>query len=183
MSDYSILISKHGETLKNISVDKNITPYFYMTSCDKVVVNFDAFVHSFAQELSPPNRPKSCDALVYLDTDDYYFVEFKNGRLKEKTKNEEDDAVDIREKLLSSLLIILDFLEKSIKYSREKFNFILVYNPDNANKGQKSKNREIIKNRMYNFAKLRKYEKIFLKRISINTIAEFESEFVSKYCS
>ena len=176
--NYEVLLEAFGDTLEKLSEDtskQSEKTNIYLTTSQKRVINFDKFTHSIAEKINPDNRPKSCDVLLEFN-DNYYFIEFKNGRIREK-----HEGYEIREKILESILLFLEQINQTISYSRNKCNFILVYNIDSATKGNNQNGINKIANKLDNRIHLNKYEKIYLKRTFIYTIDEFNKNFIEKY--
>ncbi|WP_416487870.1 hypothetical protein [Brachyspira hyodysenteriae] len=69
---------KLKETSEDDSIDNNIQ---YMTESTIEVIDFDKVATDYKEISGINNIPKSNDAL-YISNDCYYFIEFKNGRLK-----------------------------------------------------------------------------------------------------
>jgi hypothetical protein len=176
--DYDIILSEFGDTLENLSVDtsrERETGRIYLTSSKYKAIGFDNYIHSLVESLVPHNRPKTCDVLIKIN-ENYYFIEFKNGRIKE-----EPDGYEIREKMLESLLLFLNEIKKTINYSRNNCYFILVYNPEVASRVKKPKGLIQIENKIDNLTHLKKYETIYFKKTSILPINEFDKYFIKKY--
>jgi hypothetical protein len=176
--DYEKMLTEFGDTLEKLSEDtskKTQEESVYLTASKERVVDFDRFTHSIIEELNPHNRPKSCDALLKLNRNEYYFIEFKNGRIKEI------EAYEIREKFLVSMMLFLEQINQTICYSRANCYFILVCNTNIANRGKKQEGKENIRNSLIKLINLRKYEDIFIKRAFVYTVGEFDEKFIRKY--
>lgn len=176
--NYDVLLETFGDTLEKLSEDtskKNEKENIYLTTSQIRVIDFDKFTHSIAEKLNPNNRPKSCDVLLKFN-ENYYFIEFKNGRIREK-----HEGYEIREKILESILLFLEQINKTISYSRDKCNFILVYNKNCSCKGNNQNGINKIINKLDNLIHLNKYEKIYLKRSFVYTIEEFNKNFIEKF--
>ena len=52
------------------------------------------------------------------------FIEFKNGELKKS------EAEEVHNKIRDSILIFCDITEKTLRYTRQNAEFVLVYNKD-----------------------------------------------------
>jgi hypothetical protein len=176
--DYESILTVFGDTLEQISEDtskKTKEESVYLTASKTRAVDLDRFTHSIIEELNPHNRPKSCDALLKLNGKEYYFIEFKNGRI------EEIEAYEIREKFLVSALLFLEQINETICYSRTNCYFILVCNTNIAKRGKKQEGKEKIKNSLFKLVNLRKYEDIFIKRAFVYSIGEFDKNFIRKH--
>jgi hypothetical protein len=177
--DYDAILNEFGDTLENLSVDtsrEREIGILYLTSSKQKAVGFDNYIHSIAEPLVPHNRPKSCDVLIKVN-DNYYFIEFKNGRIRE-----EPEGYEIREKVLESLLLFLDIIDQTISYSRQNCYFILVYNEDVIGKSKKPKGLIQIENKIDMLTHIKKYESIYMKRTYFFSKDEFEKYFIKKYC-
>lgn len=109
------------DSLKNTSYDK--TNNAYMVNNIHQVINFDQFQEAY---FSQYKKPVTCsiDALKQHNRE-WFFIEFKNGKIDNKTKK------NISEKVGHSLFSFLDVLNEKIDYCRKKVNFIFVYNKEN----------------------------------------------------
>lgn len=70
------------DTLKNTSYDSNNKEY--MTECKDTVINFDKVVKNYYKYKNYEGIdiiPKSNDALYISNDNEFYFIEFKNGKL------------------------------------------------------------------------------------------------------
>ena len=95
-----------------------------MTTITEPAINFDGFMQKYINSVRAKRsqKPKSCDALLEKDDARRILIEFKNGKLDSKVKDE------VRHKMTASCLCLLDTLDEKVDYAREKFDFILVYN-------------------------------------------------------
>lgn len=76
------ILKDNIDTLKNTSKDfSNKNNIEYMTESKIKVINFDEVVKEYRKKYSIKDLPKSNDAL-YISNENYYFIEFKNGKLK-----------------------------------------------------------------------------------------------------
>lgn len=125
------LLKESISTLKNTSKDDSCTPAQYMTKITDPAINFDGFMKKYVKAIRGNNTktPKSCDALFEPDDAKQILIEFKNGKLDSKVKEE------VRHKMTASCLCLLDTLDEKVDYAREKFDFILVYN-EQKNSGE-----------------------------------------------
>jgi hypothetical protein len=188
---YNNILSQFGEPLDQISVDINKPEAGtgddrYMTKIQKMVVNFDKLKLDFVKNMALTNMPLSCDALHYSSSNGLFLIEFKNGII-EALKNYE-----IKVKIFESLLLLSEILNATIKFTRDHLTFILVYN-ENVQHGQKQfedTGINSIQTRLFSLAKTRKirfglhrFKKLYFKEVYTYTKAEFNREFVLKYCS
>lgn len=189
-------------TLKELSKDN--TNNEYMTESNEIAINFDKVKDVYIKDVCPKNKPTSNDALKYIG-DEFYFIEFKNGNIK--------NVKNIRDKVFESLLMFSDITGNTISYTRNKGNYILVYNYD--------KSKEYIKKEMekknirdcdekldsyevqdspnftdflfalsdlarYNidfFGLKASFEKMYFNTVKTYDVNEFETEFVSRCCN
>lgn len=166
------------ETSKDTS-DKNC--HKYMTDSNLKVINFDKVKTDYANSFGcSEESAKSVDA-VYQDADMITFIEFKNGKV---------EPAAVKNKIRDSLLIFLDIIGKTLEFSREHIDFILVYNQNkNSSKAKMSKTNTQPKESMVELTKhflskadkefkmftLEKYEGIFFRKIHTYTEAEFKN--------
>ena len=171
---YDVLLQTFGDTLEKLSEDtskRSEAGNVYLTESKTKVINFDKFSHSIAENINPHDRPASCDVLLKL-SENFYFIEFKNGSL------EKDEPYEIREKILESILVFLEQINKTISYSRNYCYFILVYNKKTA---LKRSGLDKITNTLYKLVHLNKYEKMYIKKASVFSIEDFNKYFIDKY--
>jgi hypothetical protein len=184
---YQDMLSQFPCTLKEASEDVNKSSTDkYMTLSKTPVVNFDAFKDYFIKNMALEEIPSSCDALYMTPHNDLFMIEFKNGKI-EVLKNYE-----IKVKIYESLLIFSEKFTTTTEFTRNNLTFILVYNED-VKHGQKQYNNNTelkkIKDTLSNFAQvpiihfgLGRFKKLYFKEVYTYSKAEFESEFVKKYC-
>ena len=188
-------------TLKEASMDKKNNEY--MVESNKKVVDFDQVKSFYVKDIKPVEVPSSND--VYIDIgDEFYFIEFKNGNIR----NERHKIV---RKIYDSLLIFSDITGKTISFIRENGNYILVYNYEKNKEFVKQKiqerqepnNKKLDKSEIQEseyfdditmkFGKLGDYPidilaleprfgKICFKTVKTYDINQFEDKFISKYC-
>jgi hypothetical protein len=188
---YNNILSQFGEPLNQISVDINKPETStgddrYMTISQKMAVNFDKLKLDFVKNMALTNIPLSCDALYSSSSNGLFLIEFKSGII-EALKNYE-----IKVKIFESLLLLSEILNETIKFTRDHLIFILVYS-ENVPHGQKQfedTGISSIQTRLFSLAKIRKirfglhrFKKLYFKEVYTYTKAEFNREFVSKYCS
>jgi len=164
----------------------------FMTESALNVVNFDAVKDAYIRELRVSETPASNDALYMDNFGEYYFIEFKNGYIDKKK------IYEIRLKIFDSLLMFTDIIGRGVSFTRNKMNYILVYNegknplPDGMQGGmQVSPSREAIARNIieqkakktYKRFNLERFEKLYFKNVYTYTEETFESEFISKFSS
>ena len=116
------LFANNRSTLKETSKDDSNTEY--MTESGMEVVNFDKVKEVYVKELSGEGVA-SIDALAVFE-DHIELIEFKNGCLEKRGKEEKEENLD--KKIRDTLLLLCDIVNKNITYTREHVDFILVYN-------------------------------------------------------
>ena len=92
----------------------------YMTESKLPAINFDKAKDNYIKDMELSSTPLSNDALLIINGR-LMFIEFKDGHM-------DKEIYDVRRKIFESLLIVLDILDKTIKYSRDNISYILVYN-------------------------------------------------------
>lgn len=111
------LLRESASNLMNTSKDNSCTPVQYMTTITESAINFDGFMQKYINSVRAKRskKPKSCDALLQIVDSRSILIEFKNGKLDSKVKEE------VRHKMTASCLCLLDTLdEKKVDYAREK---------------------------------------------------------------
>jgi len=164
-------------TLKKTSKDQKNSDYILHSSLE--VYNFEAVMDAYydLNHLRPvEEKMNSCDAL-HVDekqSNEVYLIEFKNTPLL--TSN--IDHTEIKEKLLGSLLVLIDISRIGISETRKNTNFILVYSSakDRIKRAEKSLASKIEKK--FNF---KKYEKIYYKQCLILGNDEFQKRYVEHW--
>lgn len=183
-----VLFNKNISSLKETSKDKQKKSISYMTDSDYEVVNFDGVKNDYIRGLCISETPCSNDAVCVLeDKDTIVFIEFKNGGSIKK--------YELWKKIYDSVLIFNDLSHSLISETREKLEYILVYNEDKIqdNNGQQnnhnSKNRDEIgkqlgklSNEEYIKFDLKQFVNYLFKSVHTYTKEEFEKNFVEKYC-
>jgi hypothetical protein len=192
IASYENLLSQFSDTLKETSVDKHkIDDARYMTLNEKLVVNLDRFKDAFVGGMALTAVPKSCDALLLTNQGVLFMIEFKNGKIEAK-KNYE-----IKVKVFESLLMLSEKFSQTIEFMRDNAVFILVYN-ESVDHGSEqfgdtgdSKDSGIrtIEDSLFKLAKthqirfgLHRFKKLYFKEVYTYSKAEFETEFVEKWC-
>lgn len=181
LDEYEIFQLK--DSLKELSKDTTDSSHVqYMTNSDRVAVDFDRVKERYENKLGLCNEHASSVDAILCTKESIVFIEFKNGRMKnEKTK--------VKEKLRDSLLIFGAITERTIQYTREKVDFILVYNetknplPNQLTRGrvQDSDSRTAIAKHIAQKAgeefvlfDLEKFKKLYFRRVHTFTETEFE---------
>ncbi|WP_107839677.1 hypothetical protein [Metasolibacillus meyeri] len=111
-------------SLKELSKDDgDKNNIIYMTNSEVLAVDFDQVKTQYTNELGLSEEvASSCDAITY-HANHITFVEFKNGNMKNAKAN-------VKSKIKDSLLIFCDITNTKIIDTREKVDFILVYNQE-----------------------------------------------------
>lgn len=110
-------------TLKEASKnDANKEDIKYMTESNFPAINFDKAKENYIKDMALHSTPLSNDALLIINGR-LMFIEFKDGNMKK-------EIFDVRRKIFESLLIFLDIINETIKYSRNNISYILVYNEE-----------------------------------------------------
>jgi len=192
--DYKIF-SKNSSSLKKTSKnDADKKSIVYMTSSKINVIDFDGVKNDYIANLKLSDTPKSNDAL-FAGKAELFFIEFKNGNMK-------NELYKVKRKIFDSLLIFTDIVCKGVSYTRQKVNYILVYNKENSkeyieslrNKLEKdevhdARNYDKIMNSLSQFANIEldifglrnQFEKLYFKEVYTYTEQEFEEKFVKQY--
>jgi len=181
---YNDMLQNFHDTLEATSNDSKKSES--MTTCQSIVVNIDKLKDDFVRKMRFSVFPKSCDALLYMAfNNEFFIIEFKNGRIMDK------EYIEIKEKIFETLLLLSEQFEATTKYMRKKMNFILVYN-ENVTHGQKQFEDTGRGRIQKTFCKLTKrhepkfglyrFKKMYFKDVFTYTKTEFESEFVKKHC-
>jgi hypothetical protein len=179
---YEQMLEKFGGTLEQLSkdTDEEVTPKgrgVFMTSSKKQAVNFDKLKDSIAAKYALAVSPASCDALYMQSEHEWFLIEFKNGKI------DKEKIFQIRGKIFQSLLLLTEKLDKTIAFTRDNLNFILVYNETIA--------RIAIGNSLYNLAGNAQFvpfgfeglQRLYFNDVRVWTKEEFDSNFVKKYCA
>ena len=148
-----------------------------MTESQIRAVNFDKFKDSIARKHKLERSPSSCDALYMRSENEWFLIEFKNGKI------DKEKIYQVRGKIFNSLLLLTERFNKTIGFTRKNLNFILVYNEKTA--------RIDIGNSLFKLAGSSKFfplglaglQKLYFKEVSAWTKEEFDSNFVEKHCS
>ena len=184
-------------TLKQTSKDDNNEEY--MTESTIKVINFDSVG---GDKYSKNNRLniqlKTNDVLFLHNNKKYTFIEFKNGKLLDKTnKIDIKKLKDIELKILNSLFVLGDIEEKSLSSLKEITDYILVYNEEKntpnernsiseignyfINQGNISSEKTKTEREEIICFGLEKFKGYCFKNIHTYSKEEFEEKFVKKY--
>lgn len=174
-------------TLKETSKDNHDGVDYYMTESEIKVINFDGVKKNYLLSLGlNKDLVKSNDALILEFDKTDTFIEFKNGNMKKEKTN-------VKLKVLDSLLIFTDIINKTVAYTRANMNYILVYNEEkntdntiSSNSVQESSSRNYIAKTLLEEKAKKKYirfgierfESVYFKDIFTYTEKEFEDNFV-----
>jgi hypothetical protein len=170
---YQQMLTEFGDTLEKTSEDNGT----FMTASQKKVVNFDEFKSSVAAKYGVRNTPNSCDALYMHARNEWFLIEFKNGKLNQR------DIYQLRGKILQSLLLLTEKLKKTILFTRANLDFILVYNRNKKHSARIHTGyclNKLAKTKFFPFG-LDGLEKLYLKEVNVWTEEEFDTNFVEKY--
>ena len=121
------IFKNHLASIKETSADNSNGEY--MTSSDKMVVNFDDVKKEYIKGLKLSKVPDSVDALFADKSGNLNFVEFKNGVINPKTK------FGLQKKMYDSTLIFSDITNSHISDMRSCVKFMLVYNKEKNDMG------------------------------------------------
>jgi len=170
---YAEMLRGFGTTLEKASEDDCNSDV--MTLSQENVVDFDEFKNGFVKKISSSGitvdaLPMSCDALyMAASQNEFFMIEFKNGRIKE---------LEIKIKILESLLMLSEEFSATIKSTRHHLNFILVYNEDTSKKQIKN-----YWDKRADMFGLEHFKNLYFKDVRAYTKEEFEKKFVSVYCA
>ncbi|MDD7761225.1 MAG: hypothetical protein PT956_01015 [Firmicutes bacterium] len=176
-------------SLKDISID-NHDPKNpeYMTESEYMAINFDKVKEAYVRTRGIYYHPKSSDAIV-IDDNKITMIEFKNGVIDRELTSE------IREKMLNSVLIYCDLEDKSLGFTREHVDYILVYNykknpfdpNDKKYRYQMNVYRDKIKKNIFKKANMRFkqfgleiYEKYLFNNVLTYSMRDFHDYFTSR---
>lgn len=114
------VLRKHTCTLKKASLDEEHS--HFMCESELEVVDFDEIPKEYARGREYPCVPKSNDVLYIDKNENWYFVEFKNGKI---------DKSDIYRKLYDSIIMLMELnIIPDFDFLRTRTQYILVYNSD-----------------------------------------------------
>lgn len=182
LDDYPLFLIK--STLKELSKDNSgANGDVYMTTSEVQAIDFDKVKESYEQSLGlVGDRGSSVDAILNT-SNGIVFIEFKNGNMK-------SERAKVKTKLRDSLLIFGGITGKTITYTRDNIDFILVYNesknplPNQLTRGivQDSPSRISIAKHIAQKGKqefilydLERFKNLFFRNVHTYTEHEFES--------
>ena len=130
-------------TLKQTSKDDNNEEY--MTESQIKVINFDSVGgDKYTRNNNLSIQLKTNDVLFLHNDERYTFIEFKNGKLLDKSNRIDIKKLkDIELKILNSIFVLGDIEGKSLNTLKEITNYILVYNEDKNLPNEKNSISEI----------------------------------------
>ena len=130
-------------TLKQTSKDDNNEEY--MTESQIKVINFDSVGgDKYTRNNNLSIQLKTNDVLFLHNDERYTFIEFKNGKLLDKSNRIDIKKLkDIELKILNSMFVLGDIEEKSLNTLKEITNYILVYNEEKNSPNEKNSISEI----------------------------------------
>jgi len=173
LDDYKCTLTKISEDTSNKT---------NMVSSDLEVVDFDAVKGKFVSTLGTrsANSLKSNDGFFVVNENLQYFIEFKNGELKENNKSIEGE---LRQKNYDSVSILSSMTGCCIDTIKNKTEYILVYN------AKKYKPKKIITDTLARKAKetakpilnLDFFEGFLFKKVHTITPKQFELLFLKNW--
>lgn len=184
-------------TLKQTSKDDKNEEY--MTESTIRVINFDSVGGDKYSKNNKLNIQLKTNDVLFLHNDKKYtFIEFKNGKLLDKTnKIDIKKLKDIELKILNSLFVLGDIEEKSLSSLKEITDYILVYNEEKntpnernsiseignyfINQGNISSEKTKTEREEIICFGLEKFKGYCFKNIHTYSKEEFEEKFVKKY--
>lgn len=184
-------------TLKQTSKDDNNEEY--MTESTIRVINFDSVGGDKYSKNNKLNIQLKTNDVLFLHNDKKYtFIEFKNGKLLDKTnKIDIKKLKDIELKILNSLFVLGDIEEKSLSSLKEITDYILVYNEEKntpnernsiseignyfINQGNISSEKTKTEREEIICFGLEKFKGYCFKNIHTYSKEEFKEKFVKKY--
>ena len=184
-------------TLKHTSKDDNNEEY--MTESTIRVINFDSIGGDKYSKNNKLNIQLKTNDVLFLHNDKKYtFIEFKNGKLVDKTnKIDIKKLKNIELKILNSLFVLGDIEEKSLSSLKEITDYILVYNEEKntpnernsiseignyfINQGNISSEKTKTEREEIICFGLEKFKDYCFKNVHTYSKEEFEEKFVKKY--
>ena len=130
-------------TLNQTSKDDNNEEY--MTESQIKVINFDSVGgDKYTRNNNLSIQLKTNDVLFLHNDERYTFIEFKNGKLLDKSNRIDIKKLkDIELKILNSMFVLGDIEKKSLNTLKEITNYILVYNEEKNSPNEKNSILEI----------------------------------------
>lgn len=117
----------------------------HMTKSQLKVINFDSVGgKKYTRNNNLSIQLKTNDVLFLHNDERYTFIEFKNGKLLDKSNRIDIKKLkDIELKILNSMFVLGDIEEKSLNTLKEITNYILVYNEEKNSPNEKNSISEI----------------------------------------
>ena len=184
-------------TLKQTSKDDNNEEY--MTESQIKVINFDSVGgDKYTRNNNLSIQLKTNDVLFLHSDRRYTFIEFKNGKLLDKSNRIDIKKLkDIELKILNSMFVLGDIEEKSLSSLKEITDYVLVYNEEKNTPNERNSISEIgnyfinqgnissektktEKEEIICFG-LEKFKGYCFKNVHTYSKEEFEEKFVKKY--
>ena len=170
----------------------------YMTQSIIKVINFDSVGGDKYSKNNKLNIQLKTNDALFLHNERYTFIEFKNGKLLDKTnKIDIKKLKDIELKILNSLFVLGDIEEKSLSSLKEITDYILVYNEEKntpnernsiseignyfINQGNISSEKTKTEREEIICFGLEKFKDYCFKNVHTYSKEEFEEKFVKKY--
>ena len=184
-------------TLKQTSKDDNNEEY--MTESQIKVINFDSVGgDKYTRNNNLSIQLKTNDVLFLHSDRRYTFIEFKNGKLLDKSNRIDIKKLkDIELKILNSMFVLGDIEEKSLSSLKEITDYILVYNEEKntpnernsiseignyfINQGNISSEKTKTEREEIICFGLEKFKDYCFKNVHTYSKEEFEEKFVKKY--
>lgn len=171
---YENILDECIETIYNCSMDSSHNTA--LVDDNNKLINFDKVTKKYSRQNSVINNcPQSLDSL-YIGENAVFFIEFKN---KKKI-----DKVDIKNKIYSSIYVLMDICDLNTDFIRENIQFILVYKHVNDKKDEAYKQ---IALKVQHYAQssgirfnMGEHKSIF-KEVYTYTSDEFKNNFIDKY--
>lgn len=171
-----------------------------MTESQIKVINFDSVGgDKYTRNNNLSIQLKTNDVLFLHSDRRYTFIEFKNGKLLDKSNRIDIKKLkDIELKILNSMFVLGDIEKKSLNTLKEITNYILVYNEEKNSPNEKNSISEIgnyfvnqgsslsvgentfDKDEIICFG-LEKFKGYCFKNVHTYSKEEFEEKFVRKY--
>ena len=198
MSKKTNLKMYNTSTLEQTSEDDNNGEH--MTKSQLKVINFDSVGgKKYTKNNNLSIQLKTNDVLFLHNDERYTFIEFKNGKLLNKSNRIDIKKLkDIELKILNSMFVLGDIEGKSLNTLKEITNYILVYNEEKNSPNEKNSISEIgnyfvnqgsslsvgentlDKDEIICFG-LEKFKDYCFKNVHTYSKEEFEEKFVKKY--
>ena len=171
---YENILDDCIDTISNCSIDSSHNTL--LVDDNNELINFDKVTNKYSRQNSIiKNCPQSIDSL-YISENAIFFIEFKN---KKKI-----DKVDIKNKIYSSVYILMDIYGLTTDFVRENIQFILIYKQVDEKKDDAYK-QIVLTTQHYAQASgtrfnMEEHKSIF-KEVYTYTSEEFKCNFIDKY--